>query len=146
MGLKRGLLVAALLVGECIAFTLALLAVFWSVGDISIPGWAALLLMGAVYLVLGGVPVPHWRRPVIIGMAAFLVSFLMLGWIDWRIEYFLIFEHSGAWENLPRVMLAPTNLGAGAFLALCALVGSRLSRHIHGRAVRPMQQPPCDRR
>ncbi len=148
MALKRALIVAALLVGECTAFTLALLAVSWSVGNISISWWATLLLMGAVYLVVGGAPVPPWRRPLIIGMAAFLVSFLILGWIDWRIEYFLIFEHSGAWENLPRVMLAPTDLGAAAFLALCALIGNRLSRRIRGRGVRPMERagPPSDRR
>ena len=103
MTLRRVLAVVAIIVGEGIAFTLALLAVMWLVGDAVNSSWLAVAIVGIVYLVVGAVPVPGARNPVFIGSSAFLVPLAIVGWIDWRIEYFLLFEHVGAWENLAMI-------------------------------------------
>jgi hypothetical protein len=79
------------------------------------------------------VPIPSVRQSLFIGIAGFLVPLLILGWIDWRIEYFLMFEHVGAWENLPRVILGPENLGAAVFLSVSAIAGRSLSRRLLAR-------------
>jgi hypothetical protein len=147
MRLKRVLAVVAIIVGESIAFSLALLAVMWLGGDVSDSEWLAVAIVGVVYLVVGAVPVPRTRHPLFIAVSAFLVPFAILGWIDWRIEYFLLLEHVGAWENLPRVMLSPTNLGTALFLSCSALVGCLLARRIRGDASEGVGQPsqPSDR-
>jgi len=134
MGLKRSLAVAALLVGESIAFLLALLAVMRSLGDASLPLWLIVAIVGAVYLVIGALPVPRARHPLVVGISAFLVPLVILGWIGWRTEYFLLFKHVRAWENAPRVILAPANLGTALFLSSCAIVGHVLARRIRRHA------------
>ena len=147
MRLKRVLAVVAIIVGESIAFSLALLAVMWLGGDALDSVWLGIAIVGVVYLVVGAVPVPRARRPLFIAMSAFLVPLAIVGWIDWRIEYFLLFEHVGAWENLPRVMLSPANVGTALFLSCSALVGCWLARRIRGDVSEGAGQPsqPGDR-
>ena len=130
MRLKRFLEVAAIIVGESVAFSLVLLAVMWLGGDATDSAWLAVAIVGVAYLVVGAVPIPGVRHPLFVAIPAFVVPFAILGWIDWRIEYFLLFEHVGAWENLPRVMLSPANLGSALFLSCSALAGYRLARHM----------------
>ncbi len=134
MRARQGLAVAAQVCGECIAFGLALLAVFWLFRNASVPTWLSFVSIGVVYLIVGAVPWSSGRRLLFIGIAAFLVTLFVVGWIDWQIEYFLFFEHLGAWENLPRVMLSPANLGGSATLSLCAILGQMLFRYLSARS------------
>jgi hypothetical protein len=145
--LKRILAVAASLLGEVLAFLLALLVVMRLVGD-SLLWWTALVILGAVYLAVGAAPTPWARYPMFLGITAFLVPLVIFGWIGWRIEYFLRFEHVGAWENLPRVVLTSANLGTAVFLAFCAIVGNGVARRIRGRTSARVarQSQPSDRR
>ena len=140
MALKRFVALAAILMGECAAFAVALVVVMRSLGDVVNSWWLGLVILGAVYLLVGAVPIPPVRQPLPIGIAGFLVPLLVLGWIDWRVEYFLMFEHVGAWENLPRVMLGPDNLGAAAFLCVAAVSGRSLSRRIFRGGLEGRQQ------
>ena len=130
MGLRGTLAPAAVLICECAAFALALLVVMRSLGDVLNSWWLGLVIFGAVYALVGAVPIPSVRQPVFIGIAGFLVPLVILGWIDWRIEYFLMFEHVGAWENLPRVILGPENVGAAVLLSMSAIAGHSLGRRI----------------
>ena len=139
MGLKRSLALAALLIGECLAFAVALLVVLRSLGDVVNSWWLGLAILVAVYFVVGAVPIPSVRQTLPIGIAGFVVPLLILGWIDWRIEYFLIFEHVGAWENLPRVMLGPENLGTACGLSVSAIAGHSLSRRVFTRLTQRRQ-------
>jgi len=133
MGLKRSLALAGILIGECTAFAVALLVAMRSLGDVVNSWWLGLVILGAVYFLVGAVPIPSVRQSLFIGIAGFLMPLLILGWIDWRIEYFLMFEHVGAWENLPRVMLGPENLGAAGVLSVSAITGHSLSRRMFTR-------------
>ncbi len=130
MRLKHLLAVVAIIVAEGIAFSLALLGVMWLGGDVLDSAWLGVAIVAVAYVAVGAVPMPRPRHPLFVAIPAFLVPFAILGWIDWRIEYFLLFEHVGAWENLPRVMLSPANLGTALLLSSGALVGYWLRRRI----------------
>ena len=145
--LKRLLAVVATIVGEGVAFSLALLAVMWLGGDATDSPWLGVAIVGVIYLVVGAVPIPRARHPLFVAIPAFLVPFAIVGWIDWRIKYFLLFEHVGAWENLPRVMLSTANLATAAFLSCSALVGYWLARRIRADPSEGVGQPsqPSDR-
>jgi len=136
VSLRRSLAVAAALLGESVAFSLALLVVVRSLGDIAPSWWPIVVIVGAVYLVVGAVPVPRARHPLLVGVSAFFVPLVILGWVGWRTDLAFLLEHVRAWEGLPRVILAPANLGTALFLSSCALVGSVLTRSIRGRASR----------
>jgi hypothetical protein len=134
--LRRSLAVAAALLGESVAFSLALLVVVRSLGDTVPSWWPIIVIVGAVYLVVGAVPVPRVRHPLLVGASSFLAPLVILGWVGWRTDLAFLLEHIRAWEGLPRVILAPANLGTALFLSSCALVGSALTRRIRGRASR----------
>jgi hypothetical protein len=93
----------------------------------SLATWSLLLVLACIFFVVGAMPVPWVRHQLPLGMAAFAIPLSVLGWITWRIEYFMIFEHSGAWENLPRVILSPENLAVALGLSITASLGWRLS-------------------
>jgi len=84
------------------------------------------LILSGIYFGLGTIPLPWARRSVLLAIAAFLVPLWIIGWISWRIQYFLMFEHVGAWENLPRVILGPENLAFAAVVCVAAVLGERL--------------------
>jgi hypothetical protein len=85
---------------------------------------------------------------MLLGMSAFLVPLAIFGWIGWRFEYFSLVETIGAWENLPRVVLTPANLGTAVFLSICAIVGNGVARRIRGRTSAHVARNPqsSDRR
>jgi hypothetical protein len=134
--LRSALAVAAALLGEGVAFALALLVVVRSLGDTVPSWWPIIVIVGALYLVVGAVPVPRVRHPLLVGVSSFLVPLVILGWVGWRTDLAFLLEHVRAWEGLTRVILAPANLGTALFLSSCALVGSVLTRRIRGRASR----------
>ena len=129
---------------ELVAFCLALLTPFWIEASLpeawrpSFTDWSLPVFLACIFFVLGAIPVPWVRRQVPLSIAAFVVPLSMLGWITWRIEYFLMFEHSGAWENLPRVIFSPENLGVALALSISASLGWRLTKardtRTHNRA------------
>ncbi len=84
------------------------------------------MILSGIYFGLGTIPLPWTRRRVLLAIAAFLVPLWIIGWISWRIQYFLMFEHVGAWENLPRVILGPENLAFAAVVCVAAVLGERL--------------------
>ena len=119
-------------VWEMILFLVAILSPFWIEPYLpetlrkSLTTWNLVLVLACIFFVLGAMPVPWVRHQLALGAAAFLIPFSVLGWITWRIQYFLMFEHSGAWENLPRVILSPQNLAVALGLSITASLGWRL--------------------
>ena len=119
---------------ELVVFGLGLLVPLWA--DQWIPeggkgyaeySWSLPLLLVSIYFILGAVRFPWNRRVASVGIAAFLAPLWIVGWIDWRIQYFLFFEHSDAWQNLPRVIASPSNLGLAALVCASAVLGRRLA-------------------
>ena len=122
--------------GEVLAYGFGLLIPLWASRNLSFSAWQGILVLGAAYLVIGMMPVPWERRVGLVAIAAFLVPLVILGCISWRIEYFLIFERSGAWENLPRILLSLENFAAAIILCGCAVVGTAPGRKVGASALR----------
>ena len=85
------------------------------------------MALTGIYFLLGTIPFPWRRQTAAVAVAAFLIPLWIIGWISWRIEYFLIFEHVGAWENLPSVILGPENLAMAALGCAAGVLGHRLT-------------------
>ena len=119
---------------ELVVFALGLLITLW--GWQWLPAawsrytersWIFVMVLAVVYGALGAVRFRWSRRVAAVAVAAFIMPLWIVGWIDWRIQYFLMFEHADAWQNLPRVIFAPANVGIAALLCACAALGHRLA-------------------
>jgi hypothetical protein len=128
--------VGALLL-ELVVFGLGLLAALWAANWLPAAwqqhSWSLAVPLTGIYFALGTIPLPLGRRSVLIAAAAFLVPLWIIGWISWRLEYFLMFEHVGAWENLPRVILDPENLFFAALVCAASVLGQRLASFLKAR-------------
>ena len=115
---------------EVLLFGLGLLFALWANNLLPASwqeeSWSLALVLAGTYLVLGAIPFPWRRRTALVAVAAFVVPLWIIGWFSWRIQYFLMFEHVGAWENLHRVILGPENLVIASLVCAAALLGQRL--------------------
>jgi hypothetical protein len=126
--------VVAVLAAQSLAFSLALLVVARLLDEASLSWWSIVAAVGAAYLVMGAVSGTGLRRPLLVGLSAFLAPLVILGWIGWRTTYGLLLRHVQASEDVLPLLLAPANLVTALFLSLCALVGYGLSRRLRRRA------------
>jgi hypothetical protein len=119
---------------EFVVFAAGLLLLFWAWQWLP-AAWSRytespslfVVFLAGIYCILGAIPFGWKRRLAFVAFAAFLTPLWIVGWIDWRLEYFFIIKHADAWQNLPRVILAPMNLGVAALLCACAVLGQRLA-------------------
>ena len=114
----------ARLAGELLVFGLGLAIPLWASQEVTYSSWVGLASLAGIYLLLGATPLPWTRRPLLLGVAAFLVPFGLLGWISWRMEYFFIFERPNSWQNLPRMLFGLKNVGVAALLCGLAVTGA----------------------
>lgn len=120
---------------EFLTFGLGLVIPLWASQGWVFTHWMGLVVIAIIYLVLGATPSPWIRRPLLVGVAAFLVPFGLLGWISWWVEYrFLVFfERSAVWPNLPRVLFGSENLAVATCLSGVALGGHSLRARVWRR-------------
>src|SRR4029453_2554565 len=137
MSLRSLIVSTAQLVAEILAFgsglCLAVWGVMWTVEHLPDPfrpafetWWMWFPVVPGSFLLVALLPFPWYRRPVLIGIAAFAVSWSIVGWLSWRIGHAFFFEGPDARQYLPGELFGARNL---AFAALgSAVAGSAVAR------------------
>jgi hypothetical protein len=87
-------------------------------------GWESVVVVICAWFGVGAAPLPWARQAILVGAAAFLAPFVLLGWLSWALGTMPIVP---SLEDLPGVLFGFQNLGIASLACAAAIAGRKIA-------------------